>query len=209
MSQAVTLARSTGRHPAPPLAPVRWYRQDQEIHREGAAADNFFKIITGTVRISTIRQDGRRHVDAFLTDGGMFGVEAAAAYRFTATALNECAVVSYRWPGVENRHADLSLQLCGHAVLALARAQDHACLLGRATAAEKLAAFLLSWSDAAPNPALISLAMSRTDIADYLGLTVETVSRAMTALRQRRLVEIITARQLRLPDLAALRAIGV
>jgi CRP/FNR family nitrogen fixation transcriptional regulator len=107
-------------------------------------------------------------------------------------------------PGLANADG-LPERLFGHAMRNLSRAQDHARLLGRSSALEKMATFLLEWSAQSPDRKLLTLVMSRQDIADYLGLTVETISRTLTQLKQEGLIQLLSARQIRLTSLSALR----
>jgi CRP/FNR family nitrogen fixation transcriptional regulator len=99
----------------------------------------------------------------------------------------------------------LSRQLFSYATRSLARAQEHSLLLGRRSAVEKVAAFLIEWAEYAPESKVISLAMTRQDIADYLGLSMETVSRTLSQLERDALIELPTARQIRMKNLIALR----
>jgi CRP/FNR family nitrogen fixation transcriptional regulator len=141
----------------------------------------------------------------------MFGFELGSEHSLSAEAVNDATVICYRWRGPNPRgmpclaNTDVAERLFGHAMRNLSRAQEHARLLGRSSAIEKLAAFLLEWSAHSPDRKLITLVMSRQDIADYLGLTVETVSRSLTQLKQEGLIQLLSARQIRLTSLAALR----
>jgi CRP/FNR family transcriptional regulator, nitrogen fixation regulation protein len=90
----------------------------------------------------------------------------------------------------------------------MARSQNHSLLLGRGTAVERLAAFLIEWAQHSPGAQTIALPLTRRDIADYLGLTLETVSRMFSQLSRNALIELPTARQIRFKDLAALRELN-
>jgi CRP/FNR family nitrogen fixation transcriptional regulator len=190
--------------------PVLYFTPDQELYGQGGTADMFLKLITGAVRTCRFLNDGRRQIDAFYLPGDIFGFEFAAEHSLTAEAICDCTVISYRWrglPNARNSQDGLPERLFAHAMRNLARAQSHARLLGFSSAAEKLAAFLLEWSEHSADHTLITLQMSRQDIADYLGMTVETVSRTMTQLRNDGLIEFLSARQIKLLDLAALTAL--
>jgi len=190
--------------------PVLYFTPDQELYGQGGTADMFLKLITGAVRTCRFLNDGRRQIDAFYLPGDIFGFEFAAEHSLTAEAICDCTVISYRWrglPNARNSQDGLPERLFAHAMRNLARAQSHARLLGFSSAAEKLAAFLLEWSEHSADRTLITLLMSRQDIADYLGMTVETISRTLTQLRNDGLIEFISARQIRLLDVAGLTAL--
>ena len=95
-------------------------------------------------------------------------------------------------------------QLLQYAMQGLARAQDHSLLLSRRGAAEKVAAFLLGWAAHSPDPQVVSLAMSRQDIGDYLGLTIETVSRTLSQFERDGMIALPNARQIRLRNIERL-----
>jgi len=186
--------------------PVLYFAPDQEVYGQGGTADSFIKLISGVIRTCHCLHDGRRQIDAFHVPGDVFGFEFGTEHNLSAEAVNEAAVISYRWRGMPVANTDgLPERLFGHAMRNLSRAQDHARLLGRSSAVEKMAAFLLEWSAQSPDRKLINLVMSRQDIADYLGLTVETVSRTLTQLKQEGLIHLLSARQIRLTSIAALR----
>lgn len=192
------------------------FAQDREIYGEGDKAAVFFKVVEGVVRTCKFLSDGRRQIDAFHVAGDVFGFEAGAEYRLSAEAVCDCRLTSHRRRGLEELAATdpaLSQQLFSYAMRGMARAQDHSLLLGRRSAVEKVAAFLLEWARHAAGRQTITLAhtitlaMTRQDIADYLGLTIETVSRTLSQLERDAVIEIPTARQIRLKDLAALHSL--
>lgn len=187
--------------------PVLYFAPDQEVYGQGGAADTFIKLLSGVIRTCHCLNDGRRQIDAFHVPGDVFGFEFGTEHNLSAEAVNEATVISYRWRGlpIMANTDGLPERLFGHAMRNLARAQDHARLLGRSSAIEKMAAFLLEWSAHSADRKVINLAMSRQDIADYLGLTVETVSRTLTQLKQEGLIHLLSARQIHLTSLTALR----
>jgi CRP/FNR family transcriptional regulator, nitrogen fixation regulation protein len=190
------------------IGPVMHFAQDRDIYGEGDDADVFFKVVSGVVRTCKFHSDGRRQIDSFHVAGDVFGLEAGMERSLCAEAVCDCTVISYRRRGLEMLAADdesLSRQLFSYAMRSLARAQEHSLLLGRRSAVEKVAAFLIGWAEYAPESKVISLAMTRQDIADYLGLTMETVSRTLSQLERDALIEIPTARQIRMKNLTALR----
>lgn len=189
------------------IGPVLHFAQDQEIYGEGDDADVFFKVVSGVVRTCKFLSDGRRLIDAFHVAGDIFGVEADAEYSFSSEAVCDCTVISYRRRGLEDsasKDSGLSQRLFSYAMRSLARAQVHALLLGRRSAVEKVAAFLVDWATHSANTGTVTLEMTRQDIADYLGLTIETVSRTLSQFERDGMIQFSTARHIRLKDPAAL-----
>ncbi len=192
---------------SPAAGSVVHFTGDQSIYDEGDDADAFFKVAEGVVRTCKFLSAGRRQIEAFHAAGEMFGLEAGPDHRLSAEAVNDCTLVSYRRRGVDRlalTDAVLSQRLLSFAMQGLSRSQDHALLLGRKSAMEKVAAFLLEWSHHSLGEQTVTLAMTRQDIADYLGLTIETVSRTLSHMERNALIELSTARDIRLIDKAAL-----
>jgi CRP/FNR family transcriptional regulator, nitrogen fixation regulation protein len=190
---------------------VLHFTQDREIYGEGDEAEAFFKLVSGVVRTCKFLSDGRRQIDAFHVEGDIFGFEAGDEHRLSAEAVSDCTVISYRRRGVERLAANndaLSRQLFSYAMCNMARAQDHSLLLGHKSAVEKVVAFLMEWADRSSSTGAITLAMTRQDIADYLGLTIETVSRTLSQLERDSMIELCTARQIHFKNPAALRALN-
>ena len=130
--------------------PVLHFAQDREIYSEGADADLFFKVVSGVVRTCKFLSDGRRQIDAFYKAGDVFGFEFDGLHGFSAEAVCDCTLISYRRRGLEALAASdqgLMNQLFSYAMQSLARAQEHALLLGRRSATEKVAAFLIDGVD--------------------------------------------------------------
>jgi CRP/FNR family nitrogen fixation transcriptional regulator len=215
------MARSSSRQEAdfqagwqqmlPASGPVLHFAQDREIYGEGDEAGAFFKVVSGVVRTCRFLSDGRRQIDAFHVEGDIFGLEPGEERRLSAEAVSECSVISYRRRGVERQAIGndvLSRQLFAYAMQNMVRAQDHSLLLGRKSAVEKVVAFLMEWAEHSPGTGTVALAMTRQDIADYLGLTIETVSRTLSQLERDAMIELPTARQIRFKNPAALRALN-
>jgi CRP/FNR family nitrogen fixation transcriptional regulator len=190
-------------HPVEQITPkdmglLRSFERDQEIFGEGDAADFFFKVTCGTVRTYKLLIDGRRQIDAFHLPGDIFGLETGIEHRFAAEAIQDVKVRAFRRRELRTMIAtdpaaisDLMLAMAD----SLERAQDHMLLLGRKCAREKIATFLLKISERISNKRTIELSMSRTDIADHLGLTIETVSRTLTQLQRENVIEIPCGRR--------------
>jgi CRP/FNR family transcriptional regulator, nitrogen fixation regulation protein len=162
------------------------YRRDTEIFGDAEPADFVYQIKTGAVRTFKLLPDGRRQIGAFHLPGDIFGVENADHYRSSADAIVDTRVRFAR----RERFFEESLKLgilSGREVLrlltrSLEHAESHLLLLGRQNALEKVAAFLTEMDQRLQTPKIMILPMGRRDIADYLGLTHETVSRTFALL---------------------------
>jgi len=174
---------------APALGVTRVYARDEEIFEEGGKAALVYRLVTGAVRTCTLLSDGRRQIGAFHLPGDLFGIEAADTHRFAAQALGDATVIAYRRAQVQ-ADGELSGELMRAMMRALAQAQSHLLLLGRKTAVERIAAFLLDLSERLGGERHLDLPMSRADIADYLGLTIETVSRTLTQLERNGIIAL-------------------
>jgi CRP/FNR family nitrogen fixation transcriptional regulator len=191
---------------------VRAYRKDEEIFSEGDRAAFFYKVVSGAVRTSKLLSDGRRQIDAFHLAGDIFGIETGDEYRFSAEAVGDAVVIAYRRCGLETLAANdsqFAQQFVKGMMRSLERAQDHMLLLGRKTAMEKIATFLLDMADrVSDDDGAIDLPMSRADIADHLGLTIETVSRSLTQLERDAVIQLPATRRVVLSDKAALNRLN-
>ncbi len=187
------------------------FARNAEIYAEGETAGYVYKVISGVVRVSKLLPDGRRQISAFHMPGEMFGFEADELHHASAEAVVPVKVVAYKWEGVlgtERQSASFVRELLSLTVLGLRHTQDHLLLLGRKNALERLAEFLLEMSARMGGSAVLELAMPRHDIADYLGLTLETVSRMFAELKEMGAIKLESARRVHLLDKAALRAMG-
>ena len=191
----------------PAVGAVHNVAQDREIFAEGNNSEYFYKVVSGVVRTCKFLVDGRRQIDAFHVAGDIFGFEPGAHYGLSAEAVTDCTIIAYRklktdmFAGADTH---LSQELLAFAMRGMAQAQHHSLLLGRRSAMEKVAGFLLDWVEKSPDHKTISLAMTRQDIADYLGLTIETVSRTLSQLERDAVIDLPSARQIRLRNLDTL-----
>jgi CRP/FNR family nitrogen fixation transcriptional regulator len=186
---------------------VQHFAQDRQIFADGEASEHFYRVVSGVVRACKYLSDGRRQIEAFYVAGDMFGLEANTRHSLTTEAVNNATVVFYRRKAVETtarKDAALSAQLMGAMMQALGHARNHSLVLGRRCAAEKLAAFLIECAARALDADTILLPMTRQDIADYLGLTIETVSRTLTQMERDRLIALSNTRQVHLCNRNAL-----
>jgi CRP/FNR family nitrogen fixation transcriptional regulator len=193
----------------PAVAPRRAYAKDEEIFLEGDEAEYFYKVVSGAVRTYKLLSDGRRQIDAFHFAGEIFGAEGGGEHRFTAEAIGEVTLVCHRSRSIGTMAFDnpmLAREVLASTMEALARAQEHMLLLGRKSAVEKVASFLLGLSERTTSGGVIDLPMARIDIADHLGLTIETVSRSLTQLEREGVISLPAHRRgIVLKDRAALR----
>ncbi|MDA9432276.1 helix-turn-helix domain-containing protein [Bradyrhizobium sp. CCBAU 51627] len=174
------------------------YRRGTEIFGEGEETEYVYQIISGAVRTYKLLTDGRRQINSFHLPGDMFGLENGAIHRFTAEAVVETRVrITKRRSLLETMQSRESgaSSFLGLVTRSLQHAENHMLLLGRKTALERVAAFLLEIDERLGHPKVMALAMSRRDIADYLGLTLETVSRACSTLRDRKMLMFVDATQ--------------
>jgi len=165
------------------------------VINEGEPAGDLFNVVRGSVKLYKLLSDGRRQVTGFLFPGDFLGIALNDTYAYSGEAIEPLQLCRFPRKKLETLLAELprlERKLLGTTAHELAAAQDQMVLLGRKTAKERVASFLVSLSERAVKrrrPALpLDVPMSRTDIADFLGLTTETVSRTLTQLRQARLI---------------------
>jgi len=163
------------------------YIKDTEIFAENETADYIYQIVSGAVRTLKLLPDGRRQIGAFYLPGDIFGVENGDAHRLTAEAIVDTKVLLVKRTRIFGEFSKESLRGTREVLKLLARslqhAENHLLLLGRQTSVEKVAAFLIEMDRRLQSPGAFILPMNRRDIADYLGLTIESVSRALSILR--------------------------
>jgi CRP/FNR family transcriptional regulator, nitrogen fixation regulation protein len=165
----------------------------QKIFSEGEAADHFYLVVSGAVRTYTVLPDGRRIIDGFHLAGDIFGLETLTHHRLSANGIVDVTVLSFRRRELDmltGSHSELGKKLQSSLIVSLARAQDHVLLLGRKTAAEKVAGFLLEIAQRVSKSKTAKLPMSHADVADYLGLCRETVSRVLSNLSSDGMVDV-------------------
>lgn len=192
------------RHPAAPgvvsrldhllSGPMLTFNPGTEIYAEGDKSGALYQVAFGVVRIYRLLADGRRQICAFQMPGEIFGFEAGGERHFFADAVSLTGLRVLH-PGSE---AELSHELFKLALNSLSRAHDHLLTVGRNDAAGRVAAFLIEMAGRqdSRDDDVIDLPMSRADIADYLGLTIETVSRVLTKLKDARIIRMATSRHL-------------
>jgi CRP/FNR family nitrogen fixation transcriptional regulator len=173
------------------------FPRDAEIYRENSPATYLYKVISGTVRTFKALNNGRRQIRAFYLPGDIFGVETGPEHAFSAEAITDAKVLVIERTAVvvlAARDNDVAHQLWSLTSRELKHAQNQASLLIQ-SAQERVAGFLLQMADRVPAGDAVELPMPRQDIADYLGLTIETVSRMMTHLEKRAAIALPTSRR--------------
>jgi len=161
------------------------YRRGAEIFGESEPAEYVYQVADGAVRSYKLLSDGRRQINAFHLAGDIFGLENGGAHRFTAEAIVDTTVRLVKRVSlahIAETDTMVARDLLNMTATNLRHAEDHMLLLGRKTSLERVAAFLLEMDRRLTDAGIMALPMCRRDIADYLGLTLETVSRALSVL---------------------------
>lgn len=178
--------RSSGSRPPPSFYPA-----GTEIYAQGEVCNGLFTVEFGAVRIYRLLSDGRRQISAFHLAGETFGFEADSTHHFFAEAICATGIRVLR-----SRYSrdDLGVEFLPMALQSLLHAQEHLLVLGRQNSVERVAAFLLEMSERQGGLQQVELPMSRLDIADYLGLTIETVSRVFSRLKRNGVIRLPSLR---------------
>jgi CRP/FNR family transcriptional regulator, nitrogen fixation regulation protein len=208
--------RTADRAPPPPAPPesegirligmTTRVMRDQEVFGEGEPADHVYKVVRGAVRGFRVLSDGRRQICDFYLPGDIFGIERGAEHRITAEALTDSILVVARRSALAHENDGATARsLWDLAMIELGRSQDHALTLGRRSAGERVASFLVDMAERIGDGEHVELPMSRQDMADYLGLTIETVSRTLTQLQSSGMITLAGCRSI---DLRKPRALA-
>jgi CRP/FNR family nitrogen fixation transcriptional regulator len=164
-------------------------QRDREIHAQGDQANCCYRIVRGCVRVVKLMEDGRRQISEFLMAGDLLGFDALDTFDFAAEAVTDVVLRRYPRRAVDSlvdSNLALARRLRQAGAVSLRGAHARLVLLGRKTASERIATFLVEMAERLPpvRPGVLDLPMSRTDVADHLGLTIETVCRVLAALRR-------------------------
>jgi CRP/FNR family nitrogen fixation transcriptional regulator len=181
------------------IGTVAHFGPNETIFAEGDDARYAYKVVSGAVRICKLLADGRRQITEFALDGDHFGFEWTNEHAVTAEALGP--VTALPFPRARVERLEREEQGVRHSLMQMLRrdllsAQNHLLMLGRQTAKERVASFLLQMMERRDNGNTIEVPMSRQDIADYLGLTIETVCRALSELKRSRVISIPNRHQI-------------
>jgi len=185
------------------------FARNQEIYVADAPVSFIYRVVSGAVRTVSGLRDGRRQVAAFYLPGEVFGLEAGGTHHLSAEAVTETqlALTSrsvLEWTATRDHEA--VAQMWSLATHALARTQDHLLVLGRMNAGERVASFLIDIAERSNSGDVVNLPMGRGDIADYLGLTIETISRTLHEFEERQLIALPNCRMVKLLDVAKLQS---
>jgi len=175
------------------------YGKDVEIYGEDEPAEYVYQVIRGAVRSYKLLSDGRRQINAFYLAGDVFGLETGPLHRLATEAVVDTTVRLVKRNAVEHAattDVEVVRKLLNVTARDLKHAEDHMLLLGRKTALERVAAFLLEMDRRLTVAGLLALPMCRRDIGDYLGLTLETVSRSLSQLQEQGILDLSGARQI-------------
>jgi CRP/FNR family transcriptional regulator, nitrogen fixation regulation protein len=184
------------------------YRKDEEIYGEDEPAEYVYQIIRGAVRTYKLLSDGRRQIGTFHLPGDMFGLELGNNHRLAAEAIIDTTVRLVKRSSLEQAagvDVRVARKLWSMTAGELRHAEDHMLLLGRKSAMERVANFLLEMDRRLAVAGMMALPMCRRDIGDYLGLTLETVSRALSQLHGEGVLGFSGARQIVLRNRQRLR----
>ena len=186
------------------------FPSETEIFGEGEAADYAYQIVSGGVRTYKVLSDGRRQVGGFYLPGDIFGFEYRDEHTFSAEAITDTKVVVVKRSMLmvlADRDPGISRELLAVTGSELRRVQTRMLLLVK-SAEERVAGFLLEMAERARSSDIVELPMKRRDIADYLGLTFETVSRTLKSLANAAAIEMSTPRRIVLRNRSALRLLN-
>ena len=189
------------------MGAVMSYPRNSEIFGDNESADYLYKVVSGSVRTYKILSDGRRQIGGFYMPGDIFGLEFADEHTLSAEAITDTKVLVVKRSAITalaGRDASVGRQLFTLTGRELHRVQDRILLLIK-SAQERVASFLLEMSERVSGANAIELPMSRQDIADYLGLTIETVSRTMSQLVSESAIDLPSSRHIVLRNRGALR----
>jgi CRP/FNR family nitrogen fixation transcriptional regulator len=170
------------------------------IYAQGEETGPLYLVEFGTVRICQITPDGRRQITSFCFAGDVFGLEPGDEHEFYAESVDGAGIRVLR----PSNMAGFAAKLLSLALRRFARLQAHLVLLGRMSANERMASFLRDLLDRQDSDRMIHLPMQRNDIADYLGMTFETVSRVLRALKDRGLIRVTSIDSIEVLDAEAL-----
>jgi CRP/FNR family transcriptional regulator, nitrogen fixation regulation protein len=182
------------------------FARNAEIFGENEPADYVYSVVSGSVRTYKILNDGRRQISGFYLPGDVFGLEFGDDHAFSAEAIADSKVVVVKRGALNalaERDPAIGRDLFAITGRELRRVQDHLILLVK-TARERVVSFLLEMAERAGAEKVVALPMPRQDIADYLGLTIETVSRTLTSLEGSAAIDILTSRRIALLNRTAL-----
>ena len=196
-------------------ASVAHFGAGEEVAGEGDPAESYFMVVKGVFRSVKVTRDGRRQIFAFYMPGDMCGLEPGPTYDLTIEAVNAGSIAVLSRCACRarmSRDTQFNSAVFEAATRALALSIDHMTMVGRSSAEERLAWFLKMLRErsavAGREPPTVELVMQRQDIADYLGLTIETVSRTFTHMKERGYIALPTTRRVEILNPKALERLA-
>lgn len=180
------------------------HKPEAEIYAQGEMSGKLYRIEFGAVKIYRLLSDGRRQVVAFHIAGETFGFEGARVHSFFA----ECIVATGLTMVEVDEDGRYSKVLMELALKEMVRAQHHLTVVGKQSALEKLAVFLVDLADRQGDSGCIDIPMTRTDIGDYLGMTIETVSRNLSKLKAEGVLRLPSSRSVEIVRPERLRGLA-
>lgn len=176
------------------------FARNRVIFCERDPAEYLYKVMSGVVRTCRFLIDGRRQIDSFHFKTDIFGLAAGSAHHLFAEAVTHCELIAVKrqvLSAAASHRAELAVAMFDAATNELRKVSDHVALLGRTSAAERIMSYLRALPTERSGD-IHAIPISRQDMADYLGLTIETVSRTMTQLEETGLIELVARRRVRL-----------
>ena len=196
-------------------ASARRISAKEHVFTEGDPRSSLIRVENGAICLYKVMPDGRRQVLGFAYPGDLIGLGSADTHQYNAQATKQSRLRSLPWIRIRNmaqHNPVFGLKLYEAISQELAAAHDLLLTTGQRSAAERVAAFLLAMSRRnsrqGQNPAVVDLPMTRTDIGDFLGLTIETVSRTLTKLRRQGIIDLPQSARVELIDIDALEALA-
>lgn len=184
----------------------------RHLFHEGAEAENVYEVERGMLRLVRVMENGRRQIAAFALPGDVVGFPEGDRYHTDCDAITDCVLLAHRRAALErcNPNPELHRRLTRAALNEICAMQDHFMMLSSKSAAEKIASFVLTLAERMGEPEAdgihVDIPMRRVDIADFLGLTTETVCRSFTQFRKLGLIRLETAQKAVVLDMEGLRA---
>lgn len=203
---ALAMCRGLGKQSASRVVAVSTLQKasaGETLFSEGDDSDGIYEVVTGMLRLYKLLPDGRRQITGFISAGQILGLAPEGTHVYSAEAITNVTLCRYPRVGFDrliDEVPGLARRLLAVTSHELRAAQDQMLLLGRKAAAEKVASFLLLMADQQGNDTEVSVPMARSDIADYLGLTTETVSRTFTKLKLEGLIALPTPNHVEIRD---------
>ncbi|HLI14322.1 MAG TPA: helix-turn-helix domain-containing protein [Alphaproteobacteria bacterium] len=206
---ALTLCRGLGQQATSRIATISTIQSvsaSQVVFYEGDEADSIYEVVRGTLKIYKLLPDGRRQITGFLSEGHLLGLSLDGTYTYSAEAMTDLVLCRYprsHFDRIVSEMPGLAQRLLTATSDELRAAQDQMLLLGRKSAEEKIASFLLMLARShslGDEENVLEIPMGRDDIADYLGLSIETVSRTLTKLKRAGIIALPMSSRVVLQD---------